>query len=70
MVVRIISQDNPMLSDIISRRELSIDVAEHRSIFKSDRNTYYPRFIFTLIFRSKTRTPFKQVFRIYSEPLK
>jgi len=30
-----------------SRRELSIDVAELRSILKNDQDTYYPRFSFT-----------------------
>jgi len=29
-----------------SRRELSIDVAEHRSLLKNYQNTHYPRFIF------------------------
>jgi len=29
-----------------SRRELSIDVAEHRVMFKNDRNALYPRFSF------------------------
>ena len=33
-----------------SRRELSIDVAEHRTILKNNQNSYYPRFSF----RSKT----------------
>jgi len=50
-VVRIlvIFQDRPKFIHIIqerSRRELSIDVAEHRSILKNDQNTYYPRFNF------------------------
>jgi len=30
-----------------SRRELSIDVADHRSMLKNNQNTYYPRFSFT-----------------------
>ena len=30
-----------------SRRELSINVAEHRSILKNNQNTHYPRFSFT-----------------------
>ena len=30
-----------------TRRELSIDVAEHRSILKNNQNTNYPRFSFT-----------------------
>jgi len=31
-----------------SRRELSIDVAEHKSFLKNFQNTYYPRFSFIL----------------------
>jgi len=30
-----------------SRRDLLIDVAEHRSILKNDQNKFYPRFSFT-----------------------
>jgi len=30
-----------------SRRELSIDVADHRATLKNNHNTYYPRFSFT-----------------------
>jgi len=30
-----------------SRRKLSIDVPEHRSILKNNQNTYYSRFSFT-----------------------
>jgi len=30
-----------------SRRDLLNDVAEHRSILKNKRNSYYPRFSFT-----------------------
>ena len=41
-----------------SRRELSIDVAEHRSTLKNNLNTYY-----LLIFTPKTdKNPLKQVF--------
>jgi len=30
-----------------SRRDLFDDMAEHRSIFKNNQNTYYPLFCFT-----------------------
>jgi len=42
-------QDRPLLSHITfkrSRRELSIDVAEHRSVSNNYQNTLYPRFSF------------------------
>jgi len=48
-VVRIfvIFQDRPMFNHIVQKdsEELSIDVAEHKSILKNNQNTNYPRFV-------------------------
>jgi len=52
-----------------SRRELSIDVAERKSILKTNRNTHYPRFSFS----TKTGTTFpklhakKEIVALYKE---
>jgi len=47
-----------------SRRGLSNDVAEHRSILKNNKNAYYPRFIFPPI---TGKHSLKQVFCFYCE---
>ena len=43
-----------------SRRDLLNDMAEHRSIYKNNQNTWYPRFIFTLV---RVKSSIKEVFR-------
>jgi len=68
--ILIIFQDRPRLYSAIlfrrSRRELSINVAVHRSILKNNQNTNYPRFVFT----PKTgESSLKQKFRFYCVPL-